>query len=153
MRLGNLRGILCELLTGIHLFNRRYFGFSYTVISLIVGLVPILPSRRTLPSFTYKSAAAASSSSSSVPLLSDAEGGEAAPLPSSIAVDSGSTWSDVQPHALQVRAFGVAALVVAVGLFPLIFFNIQTPFSFQKASKSPPPSGLLRCCCPSRTWR
>ena len=148
---------MCELLTDFHLFNRRYFGFSYTVISLIVGLVPILPSRRTLPFFTYKSSAAAaassSSSSSSVPLLSDAEGGEAAPLPSSIAGDSGSTWSDVQPHALQVRAVGVAALVVAVGLFPLIFFNFQTPFSFQKASKSPPPSGLLRCCCPSRTWR
>ena len=110
------------MLTDIHLFNRRYFGFSYTVISLIVGLVPILPSRRTLPSFTYKSAAAAaasSSSSSSVPLLSDAEGGETAPLPPSIAGDSASSWSDVQPHALQVRTFGV--VVAVIGLFPLIF--------------------------------
>jgi hypothetical protein len=54
----------------------------------------------------------------------------------------------VQPHALQVRAVGVAALVVAVGLFPLIFFNFQTPFSSQKASKFPSSQWIVALLLP-----
>jgi heparan-alpha-glucosaminide N-acetyltransferase len=75
----------------------QYFGFSYIVVSLIVGVVPTLPR-------LFNSARPTSDqrkNSSNIPLLADVASVNCAIGDAAIAVDDIGTFSDIKPHALQ----------------------------------------------------